>query len=122
MTNKGYHCDVVAPTSIPTPRTRQIKTDRIDAAQLAQFYANDLLTCVTVPEIEQEQDRDLLRSRQKVLTHQRELRTHIQALLRRNNAAGAWTRRSGDLYRPLALLADLDIDVAYRGVSRTRKL
>ena len=84
ITNKGYHCDVVAPTSIPSPRGRQIKTDRIDAIQLAQFYANGLMTFVAVPEIEQEQDRDLLRSRQKMIAHQRELRTHIQALLRRN--------------------------------------
>jgi len=35
-----YHGDVVAPTSIPGPRGKQVKTDRIDAAQLVQFYAN----------------------------------------------------------------------------------
>ena len=84
VADTGYHCDVVAPTSIPSPRGKQIKTDRIDAAQLVQFYANDLLTLVTVPEPEQEQDRDLIRSRQKLLAQQTELRKHIQALLRRN--------------------------------------
>ena len=40
LVDKGCHCDVVAPTSIPTPRGRALKTDRIDAGQLAQFYAN----------------------------------------------------------------------------------
>ena len=84
LVEKGYHCDVVAPTSIPSPRGKQVKTDRIDAAQLVQFYANDLLTLVTIPELEQEQDRDLIRSRQKLLEQQTELRKHIQALLRRN--------------------------------------
>ncbi|MGB5707047.1 MAG: IS110 family transposase [Arenicellales bacterium] len=84
IADKGVHCDVVAPTSIPNPRGKQIKTDRIDAAQLAQFYANDLLTFVAVPDPEQEQDRDLIRSRQKLLEQQTELRTHVQALLRRN--------------------------------------
>ena len=84
IADKGIHCDVVAPTSIPNPRGRPIKTDRIDAAQLAQFYANDLLTFVTVPDPEQEQDRDLIRSRQKLLEQQTELRKHVQALLRRN--------------------------------------
>jgi len=53
-----------------------------------QFYANDLLTLVAIPEPEQEQDReqdrDLIRSRQKLLEQQTELRKHIQALLRRN--------------------------------------
>lgn len=84
LADKGYHCDVVAPTSIPSPRGKQVKTDRIDATQLAQFYANDLLTYVSIPELDQEQDRDLLRSRQKLLDQQTELRKHIQALLRRN--------------------------------------
>ena len=84
LAEKGYHCDVVAPTSIPSPRGKQVKTDRIDAAQLVQFYANKLLTLVAIPELEQEQDRDLIRSRQKLLEQQTELRKHIQALLRRN--------------------------------------
>ncbi len=84
LAEKGHHCDVVAPTSIPNPRGKQIKTDRIDAAQLAQFYANDLLTLVSIPEREMEQDRDLMRSRQNLLQQQTEQRKHIQALLRRN--------------------------------------
>ncbi len=80
----GYQCDVVAPTSIPTPRGKQIKTDRIDAGQLAQFYANGLLSVVSVPDPELEHDRDLLRTRQHLLQQQTELRRHLQALLRRN--------------------------------------
>lgn len=84
LTEKGYRCDVVAPTSIPSPRGKQIKTDRIDATQLAQFYANGLLTLVSVPKLQQEQDRDLLRTRQKLVEQQTELRKHLQALLRRN--------------------------------------
>ena len=84
LVENGYHCDVVAPTSIPSPRGKQVKTDRVDAAQLVQFYANDLLTLVAIPEPGQEQDRDLMRSRQKLLEQQTELRKHIQALLRRN--------------------------------------
>jgi transposase len=84
LAENGYRCDVVAPTSIPNPRGKQIKTDRIDAAQLAQFYANGLLTFVSVPEPQLEQDRDLLRSRQKLLEQQTELRKHLQSLLRRS--------------------------------------
>ena len=89
---KDNHCDVVAPTSIPSPRGKQVKTDRIDAAQLVQFYANNLLTLVTIPEPEQEQDRDLIRSRQKLLEQQTELRKHIQALLRRYVEMGGTTK------------------------------
>ena len=84
LAENGYHCDVVAPTSIPTPRSKQIKTDRIDAAQLAHFYAHGLLTVVCIPEPDLEQDRDLMRSRQNLVQQQTDLRKHLQALLRRN--------------------------------------
>ena len=80
----GYPCDVVAPTQIPTPRGKAVKTDRIDASQLATYYANDLLTVVAPPEVVQEQDRDLLRSRQNLMEQRTKLRRHIQSLLRRN--------------------------------------
>ncbi len=41
---QGVHCDVVAPSSIPSPRGKAVKTDRIDAGHLAQFYAKSLST------------------------------------------------------------------------------
>ncbi|MCX7065808.1 MAG: transposase [Proteobacteria bacterium] len=65
--NKGYDCVVVAPSSIPRRGGKSVKTDRIDAAELAEFYANGLLTIVKVPDAEVEQDRDLLRSRQQLM-------------------------------------------------------
>jgi len=85
LAENGYFCDVIAPSSIPRVHGNQIKTDRLDAGKLAQFYASGLLTIVTPPEIEMEKDRDLMRSRQFVLHQLAEVRTHIQSLLRRNN-------------------------------------
>ncbi len=38
LVGKGVHCDVVGPSSIPRQGGKAIKTDRIDAVQLAQFY------------------------------------------------------------------------------------
>ena len=84
LMSNDIHCDVVAPSSIPSPRGKSVKTDRIDAGYLAQFYANDLLTIVQPPDKEQEQDRDLLRSRQKILQQRTQLRKHLQAVLRRS--------------------------------------
>ena len=60
LMGRGYHCEVVAPTSIPRRGGKAVKTDRIDATELAQFYANALLTVVAAPDAEVEQDRDLL--------------------------------------------------------------
>ena len=84
LVGEGSHCDVVAPSSIPRVGGKAIKTDRLDAAQLAQFYANSLLTLVHVPSQQMEQGRDLMRSRQHLLQQRTDLRKHLQALLRRN--------------------------------------
>ena len=75
---------IVAPTSIPSSRGTSIKTDRIDAGQLAQFYANGLVSIVRIPDVKLEQDRDLMRSRQNPLQQQTELRKHIQVLCYRH--------------------------------------
>ena len=58
---QGLHCDVVAPTSIPTRRGKAIKTNRIDAGNLAQFYANGLLTIVHPPDASEKGDGLLFR-------------------------------------------------------------
>ena len=84
LQGRGYHCEVVAPSSIPRRGGKSVKTDRIDATELAEFYANDWLTVVATPEAQTEQDRDLLRSRQQLMQLQGSLRRHIQSLLRRN--------------------------------------
>lgn len=41
LRSHGVHCDVVAPSSVPSPRGKAVKTDRINAGHLAQFYANE---------------------------------------------------------------------------------
>ena len=84
LQDRGYPCEVVAPTSIPRRGGKAVKTDRIDATELAQFYANGLLTVVAAPSAELEQDRDLLRSRQRLIQQQGALRKHIHSLLRRH--------------------------------------
>ena len=40
---------LVAPTSIPSPRGKAAKTDRLDASDLVEFYANGLLSEVSAP-------------------------------------------------------------------------
>lgn len=84
LVKNNFDCVVIAPGSIPRVNGNQIKTDRIDAGKLAQFFASGLLTVVSVPEEEIESDRDLMRSRQYILKQLVELRVHIQSLLRRN--------------------------------------
>ena len=76
---RGFDCEVVAPSSIPRRGGKVVKTDRIDAKELGEFYANDLLTVVAPPDAQTEQDRDLLRSRQQLVQQQGKIRRHIQS-------------------------------------------
>jgi transposase len=84
LAERGYPCEVVSPSSIPRRAGKAVKTDRIDAAELAEYYANGLFSVVAEPDAEIEQDRDLLRSRQRLIQQQGDLRRHILSLLRRN--------------------------------------
>jgi hypothetical protein len=44
MHNKGYDCVVIAPSGIPRRAGKSVKTDRIDASDLVEFYANGFLS------------------------------------------------------------------------------
>ena len=100
LVKNNYDCVVIAPSSIPKVHGNQIKTDRIDAGKLAQFYATGVLTIVNVPDADIETDRDLLRTRQFILKQLSEIRTHIHSLLRRHGihyksetgAASYWSK------------------------------
>ncbi|MBI2521088.1 MAG: IS110 family transposase [Bdellovibrio sp.] len=76
--------ELVAPSSIPRVHGNNVKTDRVDAGKLAQFYAAGILTEVAAPGLEIEMARDLMRTRQYILLQLNELRRHIHSLLRRN--------------------------------------
>ena len=61
LISNGIHCDIVSPSSIPSPRGKAIKTDCIDAGNLAQFYVNDLLTNIQTPnEVKEACARDMV--------------------------------------------------------------
>ena len=46
----GIHCDIVAPSLIPMKSGVRVKTDRLDAAKLAEYYAKDMLTAIYIPD------------------------------------------------------------------------
>lgn len=66
----GYHCDVIAPSLIPTKPGVQRKHDKYDAGQLARLYRAGELTVVRIPSEAEERVRDLVRCRE---TMQREI-------------------------------------------------
>src|ERR1035441_9314587 len=67
----GWHCDVVAPSSIPRPSGERIKTDRRDAMKLARLARSNDLAVVRVPGPADEAVRDLVRARDDAVREQR---------------------------------------------------
>ena len=89
----GWHCDVVAPSSIPRAAGERIKTDRRDAIRLARLARSGDLTVVRVPGPADEAVRDLVRAREDAVREQRNARHRLKALLLRNAIAYAGKSR-----------------------------
>ena len=87
FTALGWHCDVVAPSSIPRPPGERIKTDRRDAMKLARLARSNDLSVVRVPGPADEAVRDLVRAREDAVREQRNARHRLKALLLRNGIA-----------------------------------
>src|SRR5437867_1506386 len=98
LTKLGVHCDVVAPTLVPTKPGDRVKTDRRDAAKLARCYRAGDLTPVWVPDAAHEALRDLVRAREAAKGDQLRARHRLgKFLLRRGIRPPAgvnpWTER-----------------------------
>jgi transposase len=101
LNKNGYQTEIIASSMIPEVASNRVKTDRLDAIKLAKYYSNDLLTSIHIPEKEDEDDRDILRSRSFLVDLRKTLRRHILSACRRNNlhykletsAKQHWTQR-----------------------------
>jgi transposase len=98
VTGLGVHCDVVAPTLVPTKAGDRVKTDRRDAVKLARSYRAGDLTAVWVPDAPHEALRDLVRAREVAKKDQLRARHRLSKLLLRTgrrppSTLKAWTQR-----------------------------
>jgi transposase len=64
LTAAGIRCEVAAPSKLQRPSGDRVKTDGRDAIHLARLLRLDEITAVTVPSVEQETARDLVRARE----------------------------------------------------------
>ncbi len=98
LTALGIHCDVIAPTLIPTKAGDRVKTDRRDALRLARAYRAGDLTAVWVPDAATEALRDLVRAREVTKQDQLRARHRVNKFLLRHgrhrpDGLRAWTGR-----------------------------
>jgi len=83
LAKREYHCQVIAPSLIPTKASDRVKTDRRDAQQLARLFRAGELTAIYVPDEEDEAVRDLVRARDRAMTDQCRGRLRLKAFLLR---------------------------------------
>lgn len=84
LTALGIHCDVIAPTLIPTRPGDRVKTDKRDAMKLVRFYRSGDLTPVWVPDRSHEALRELVRLRAVVKKDQHRSRRRTTQFLMRH--------------------------------------
>jgi transposase len=91
----GIRCEVVAPSKLQRPSGDRVKTDAKDAVHLAKLLRLDEFTAVSVPSVEQENARDLVRAREDARGDLMRARHRLSKLLLRQgivySGGKAWT-------------------------------
>lgn len=80
----GWACDVIAPSLVPKKSGERIKTDRRDAAKLAQNHRSGDLVAVAIPDEASEAIRDLERARSAAKKAERVVRHQLSKFLLRH--------------------------------------
>lgn len=83
LTSLGVPCEVVAPTLIPRRAGARVKTDRIDARNLARLHRAGELTAIRVPTPAEEAIRDLVRVREDIKDDRRKTQHRVKSFLLR---------------------------------------
>lgn len=95
----GVRCEVIAPAMIPRRPGQRIKTDRLDARNLARLHRAGELTPIRIPTREEEALRDFIRAREDLKADLRRARQRIRAFLtRQGRHYPAKTARWGKLF------------------------
>ena len=95
---EGIELEVCAPGRTERPPADRVKTDERDAIRLARLLAAGELTLVTIPSVEREQLRDLVRCREDIRVDLMRARNRLgKFLLRREiyweGPGEAWSRK-----------------------------
>jgi transposase len=98
LTELNVPCDVIAPTLIPRRAGQRVKTDRLDARNLARLHRAGELTAIRVPTPAEEAIRDLIRVREDVKGDRRRIQHRVKAFLLRHGRRcpdhrQGWSRR-----------------------------
>ncbi|MBI4940772.1 MAG: IS110 family transposase [Actinobacteria bacterium] len=107
LSTSGIRCEVAAPSRLHRPSGDRIKTDARDAIHLARLLKMDEITSVSIPTVEQEAARDLVRAREDCRADLMRARHRLSKLLLRHgivySGGEAWTGKHDQWLREEAL-------------------
>ena len=92
LTAAGIDCKVIAPSLIPKQSGKRVKTDRLDAENLAHYLRSGDLTEVWVPDETTESIRNLVRLREDARIARQKARQQLNQFLVRNGRIYRKTR------------------------------
>ncbi len=103
----GIRCEVAAPSKLQKPSGDRVKTDAKDAIHLARLLRLDEITSVSIPSVDQEAARDLVRAREDCRGDLMRARHRLSKLLLRHGivyyGGQAWTGKHDAWLRHEAL-------------------
>jgi transposase len=95
LTESGIRCEVAAPSKLQKPSGDRVKTDARDALHLARLLRLDEICAVSIPTVDQEAARDLVRAREDCRGDLMRARHRLSKLLMRHGivyyGGAAWT-------------------------------
>jgi transposase len=95
LSDAGIRCEVVAPSKLQKPSGDRVKTDARDALHLSRLLRLDEVTSVSIPSVNQEAARDLVRAREDCRGDLMRARHRLSKLLLRHGivyyGGAAWT-------------------------------
>lgn len=95
LAGAGVRCEVVAPSKLQKPSGDRVKTDARDALHLARLLRMGEITSVSIPSVDQEAARDLVRAREDCRGDLMRARHRLSKLLLRHGivyyGGAAWT-------------------------------
>jgi transposase len=133
LTAAGIRCEVVAPSKLHRPSGDRVKTDAKDAVHLARLLRLDEFTAVSIPTLDQENARDLVRAREDARGDLMRARHRLSKLLLRQgivysggrawtDAHDAWLRRQRFESSALQLTFESDYDAVLTVRARRDRL
>lgn len=117
LNEKGYQCEVIAPSRMPKRPGERIKTDRRDAVRLAELSRAGELTAIWLPAPADEAIRDLSRAREDAVRARMQARLQLKGFILRHGlrypGKTSWTKSY------YAWLAGLGFDEAAQQIAFT---